>query len=141
MVNPFLTCTENLMNISSGVTTKSLELIDAKQKGLDALENAEQKHAKKNNPVRLKRFVEQAKKKPILQQTREPYRKERTVIRELCFAENLESKEKAKVFSHEWTKYPSSLFQPDELHPVKFSMRKGNKSDYGNMIATTMDQD
>lgn len=78
------------------------------------------------------------KKKPVLQQTTELYKEERAVIRDLCFAENLGPKEKADAFSHEWTQYPSSLFLPDPLHPERFAMRKGNKSDYANMIEKKM---
>lgn len=142
MVNPFFSaCGKNLMDISSGETTQSLELIDARKKGMDALAKTEKDNAKKIYPVKLKRFVEKAKKKPVLRQTMELYKEERAVIRELCFAENLGPKEKAEAFSHKWTRYPSSLSQPDQLHPDKVAMRKGNKSDYGNMIATTMDKD
>ncbi|KAG1676661.1 hypothetical protein GQR58_014156 [Nymphon striatum] len=84
---------DNLMNISTGETTQSMELIDARQRGFMHLK-------------RLKKQVGQ--------------------------------KEKINAFSHEWTKYPSSIFIPDVLHPAGFSMRKGNKSDYGTMLKTTM---
>ena len=89
--------------------------------------------------MKVKRFVEKAKKKPVLQQTTELHKEGRAVIRELFFAENLGPNEKA--FSHEWTKYTSSLFLPDLLHPDKFAMRKGNRSDYGNNIVETADKD
>lgn len=141
MVNPFLVSSENLMNISSGETTLHLELIDAKKKGVAALVKTEQANAKKVDPVKLKTFVEYTKKKPVVQQTMELYKEERAVIRDLCFVENLGPQEKAEAFSYEWTKFPSSLFQPDSLHPDKFAMRKGNKSDYANMIERTMGKD
>ncbi|KAG1706217.1 hypothetical protein GQR58_003741 [Nymphon striatum] len=63
---------------------------------------------------------------------------ERAVIRDLCFAEQLGQKEKIDAVSHEWIKYLSSIFIPDVLHPAGFAMRKGNKSDYGTMLKTTM---
>ena len=72
------------------------------------------------------------------QLTRELYAEERSVIRDLCFAENLDKKEKTEAFAHERTKYPSSLFIPDALQPNRFAMRKGNKSDYSTMLETTM---
>ncbi|KAG1661370.1 Protein bric-a-brac 2 [Nymphon striatum] len=42
-------------------TTQSMELIDARQKGLDALEKTEKSKAKKVDPVKLKTFVEKKK--------------------------------------------------------------------------------
>jgi len=138
MINPFLVSCENLMNISSGETTQAVELIEARQKGMDALEKTEQSNAQKVDPVKLKTFVEKAKNKSSLKQAKERHAEERSVIRYLCFAENLGQKEKAEAFAHEWTKYPSSIFEPDALHPNGFAMRKGNKSDYGTMLKTTM---
>ena len=67
----------------------------------------------------LKRFIEKTKKKPVIQQTVELCKDERNVIRELCSVENLRAKEKPEVFSHEWTKYPSSLFRLDPFHSKK----------------------
>ena len=139
MINPFLKITsDSLMNISSGETTESTELVEARQKGLDALEKAEKSNAEKVDAVKLKTFVEKVKKQPAHRQTRELYAEERSVTRELCFAENLDKKEKADAFAHEWTKYPSSIFTPDALHPDNFAMRKGNKADYGIMLKATL---
>ncbi|KAG1661371.1 Protein bric-a-brac 2 [Nymphon striatum] len=56
-----LSSRDNLMNISTGETTQSMELIDARQKGLDALEKTEKSKAKKVDPVKLKTFVEKKK--------------------------------------------------------------------------------
>ncbi|KAG1664089.1 hypothetical protein GQR58_019989 [Nymphon striatum] len=123
------------MNISTGETTQSMELIDARQRGLDALEKTEESKAKKVDPVKLKTFVEKTKKQPAQQQTKELYMEERAVICDLCFSEQVGQKEKINAFSHEWTKYPSSIFIPD---PAGFAMPKGNKSDYGTMLKTTM---
>lgn len=138
ITNPFILSGNLLMNISTGQTTQSLELVDAKKKGLDALERAEQANADKVTPVKLKTFVEKTKKKPTLDQTKELYKEERSVVRSLCFAENLSEEEKIDQFSHEWTQYPSSIFKPDALHPNGFSMRKGNKCDYLAMLKTEM---
>ena len=46
--------------------------------------------------------------------------------------------EKIKVFSHEWTNYPSSLFEPDHNLDQRFSMRKGNKADYLTAIRASV---
>ncbi|KAG1664752.1 hypothetical protein GQR58_019681 [Nymphon striatum] len=138
MINSFFLSSDNFMNISTGETTQSVELIDARQRGLDALEKTEESKAKKVDPVKLKTFVEKTKKQPAQQQTKELYMEERAVIRDLCFAEQLGQKEKIDAVSHEWNKYLSSIFIPDVLHPAGFAMRKGNKSDYGTMLKTTM---
>ena len=55
---------------------------------------------------------------------------ESQVLRSLYFARNMTDAEKIEVFSHEWTNYPSSLFEPDHSLDQGFSMRKGNKADY-----------
>jgi len=56
------------------------------------------------------------------------YEAESQVLRSLYFAQNMIDAEKIKVFSHEWTNYPSSLFEPDHSLDQGFSMRKGNKA-------------
>ncbi|KAG1681824.1 hypothetical protein GQR58_011574 [Nymphon striatum] len=77
MINPFFLSSDNLMNISTGETTQSVELIDARQRGLDALEKTEESKTKKVDPVKLKTFVEKTKKQPAQQQTKELYMEER----------------------------------------------------------------
>ena len=139
MMNPFQQSNDaELVNISTGQVAQSLELIEAKEKGLKALAKAETEDSVKVEPVRLKTFVEKVKKKSTLQQTKQLYIEESSVVRNLCFAESLGHKEKVDAFSHEWAEYPSSLFTPDELHPSGFSMRKGNKSDYATMLKATI---
>ena len=39
MVNPFLICSESLMNISSAETPQNVELIDTREKSIDAQKN------------------------------------------------------------------------------------------------------
>ena len=109
ITNPFTIMGDALMNISTGQTTQSLELVNAKEKGLDALERAEQANAENVAPVKLKTFVEKPRKKTTPDQTKEVYKEERSVVRSLCFAENLGEKEKIDQFAHEWTNYPSSF--------------------------------
>ena len=58
------------------------------------------------------------------------YEAESQVLRSLYFAQSMTDAEKIEVFSHEWTNYPSSLFEPDHSLDQGFSMRKGNKADY-----------
>ena len=55
---------------------------------------------------------------------------ESSVSQSLCFAVSLSNKDRVDTFSHEWAKYPSSLFQLDNSHPTGYNMRKGNKPDY-----------
>ena len=42
------------MNFSTGQTTHSLELVEAKEKGLNALERAEQTNAEKSGHCKIK---------------------------------------------------------------------------------------
>ena len=66
MINPFLKITrDSLMNISPEETSESTELVEARQKGLDALEKAEKSNAEKVDAVKLKTFVEKVKNQPV----------------------------------------------------------------------------
>ena len=48
----------------------------------------------------------------------------------LCFLSESSKNEKRDAFSHEWTEYPSSLFDVIAKCEEKYVMRKGNKSDF-----------
>ena len=76
MTNPFKISGNALMNISTRQTTHSLELVQAKEKGLDALERTEKTNAKKVVPVKLKTFVENTSKKTAIDQTKELFKEE-----------------------------------------------------------------
>ena len=43
--------------------------------------------------------------------------------------QNLDNREKVETFSHEWTSYPSSIFEPDAYLSNGFAMRGGNKKE------------
>jgi len=131
MINPFSYSGEDLVNISTGQLASTHELIQAKERGLAALADAEKSNSEKVQPVHLKTFIEKVKKtaSPALK-SKKLYIEESAVIRSLCFAQNLSKKEKLDAFSHEWAEYPSSLFDPDDDHPSGYAMRKGNKADY-----------
>ncbi|KAG1695578.1 hypothetical protein GQR58_006595 [Nymphon striatum] len=111
---------------------------DARQRGLDALEKTEESKAKKVDPVKLKTFVEKTRSNQHNSRPKNLYMEERAVIRDLCFAEQLGQKEKIDAVSHEWTKYLSSIFIPECAPSSRFCNAKGNKSDYGTMLKTTM---
>ena len=137
MTNPFTISGDILMNISTGQITRSLELVEAKEKGLNALERAEQSNVEKVAPVRLKTFVDKVTKKRAIDQIRDLFKEERSVARSMCFAGKLTEKEKIDQF-YEWTRYPSSIFTSNALHPSGFLMRKGNRCDYIAMLRTVM---
>ena len=138
VTNPFTISGGKLMNISTGQTTHSLELVEAKEKGLNALERAEQTNVEKVAPVRLETFVDKVIKKRAIDQTRDLFKEERPIAHSMCFAGKLTEKEKIDNFSYEWTRYPSPIFTPNALHPSGFSMRKGNKCGYIAMLRTVM---
>lgn len=54
----------------------------------------------------------------------ELYESEAKILRHLHFSRELDEEAKIKVFSHEWTSYPSSLFEVDSENNI--IMRKGN---------------
>ena len=64
---------------------------------------------------------------------------ESSVSQSLCFAVSLSNKDRVAAFSHEWAEYPSSLFQPDNSHPTRYIMRKGNKPDYLTSLQNATD--
>ena len=52
------------------------------------------------------------------------------MIRVLCFLNESNQEEKHAAFSHEWTEYPSSLFDVIAKSDGKYVMRKENKLDF-----------
>ena len=44
--------------------------------------------------------------------------------------QDLDEKKKVEVFSHQWTSWPASLFEPDPNFDQCCAMQKGNKSDF-----------
>ena len=58
------------------------------------------------------------------------YQNESSVSRALCFFQFNEEHTREAAFSHEWTAYPSSLFEVDPRVEQGYAMRKGANSDY-----------
>jgi len=78
------------------------------------------------------------KKAALAAKAKKVYETKSQVLRSLYFAQNMTDAEKIEVFSHEWTNYPSSLFEPDHSLDQGFSMRKGNKADYLTAIRASV---
>ncbi|CAG9771492.1 unnamed protein product [Ceutorhynchus assimilis] len=76
----------------------------------------------------LELFNEKEKAKTKKTVVSELYESEAKMLRHLHFTRELDEEAKIKVFSHEWTPYPSSLFEIDWESNI--IMRKGNKSEF-----------
>jgi len=63
MINPFSCSSSDLLNIATGETCQSLDLLDAKSKGLAALSRAEKNQSSQGEPVRLRTFDQKGRKK------------------------------------------------------------------------------
>ena len=59
-------------------------------------------------------------------------------MRNLYFVQDLDEDKKIEVFSHEWTSFPASLFEPDPSLDQEYGMRKGNKADYLAAMKTSL---
>jgi hypothetical protein len=130
MINPFISSnTEDLINIATGQKAPATDLVDARSKDLQAIEQAQDEDLSKIEIPKFETFASgqtgKAKAKaPLLQ----IYQDEGVVTRALCFLQDSEFRHEA--FSHEWTVYPPSLFEPNDNVEQGFKMRKGNKSDF-----------
>ena len=58
------------------------------------------------------------------------YQGESSVSRALCFFQSSEEHTREAAFSHEWTAYPSLLFEDDPSVEQGYAMRKEAKSEY-----------
>ena len=76
----------------------------AEENGGDAIESPE-----------LVTLVQKAKKPAKSQTFIKIYQDETTVARTLRFFHGTGEETRCKVFSHEWTDYPSSLFETDPI--------------------------
>jgi hypothetical protein len=131
MVNPFVCESQDLLNISTGEKAQTTQLIEARELGCAALESAKERGSEKVSAVKLTTFATTMTKKVApAAKANKVYETESQVLRSLYFVQNMTDAEKIEVFSHEWTNYPSSLFEPDHNLDQGFSMRKGNKADY-----------
>ncbi|MGH0136787.1 UNVERIFIED_CONTAM: hypothetical protein FKN15_062075 [Acipenser sinensis] len=114
MINPFSCGVMELLNISTGQKCESDDLVRAKDKGFPTLVSAQKKVSGKVEAVKLQTFATSAQKPcSAAQKVKSIYSEVCTVVRNLYFAQDLNEEKKLSVFSHEWTNYPPSLFEPD----------------------------
>ena len=131
MINPFREPKDDLINISNGKKCASTDIANAKQIGQEALSEAQEMGSSSVKAVKLQTFVDKMKQhQSLVQKSKKVYEEESNVIRNLHFLQNLSNKEKVETFSHEWTSYPSSLFEPDTNMANGFAMQGGNKAEY-----------
>ena len=131
MINPFKEAKYDLINISNGKRCASIDIANSKQIGQEALSAAQEMGSRSVKLVKLQTFVDKVKKpQSLVQKSKKVYEEESNVIRNLYFLQNLSNKEKVETFSHEWTSYPSSLFEPNTQMANGFAMRGGNKAEY-----------
>ena len=132
MINPFIsTNLDDLINISTGQKAQSTEVINARQLGIEAMEKAEKEGSSKIIPPSVTTFSIKTKPVPSKEKSLvRIYQEESCVTRTLCFLQSCDEQTRKKAFSHEWTNYPSSLFEVDPRVPQGYCMRKGSKSDF-----------
>lgn len=90
-------------------------------------------------PPELVTFVQKVKNNKKTQTLIKIYKDETTITRTLCFFHDADKKTRHKVFSHEWTDYPSSLFEVDPTLDQGYVMRKGCKSDFLKAVTLHVD--
>ena len=113
-VNPFISTNKtDLLNIVTGEKAISTDLVNAKSEGIQAMKKAEENGGDVIESPELVTLVQKVKKPAESQTFIKIYRDETTVIRTLCFFHGAGEETRCKVFSHEWTGYPSSLFETD----------------------------
>ena len=129
MVNPF-SCSNkiDLINIATGHKASTTGIIKARQRGEDALRQSELEHSKKIVVPRLTTFASKTHKSKS--SVVKIYQEESAVTRALFFCQSADDETRKKAFSHEWTDYPSSLFNLGCRLEDKYTMRKACKSDF-----------
>ncbi|KAJ8418676.1 hypothetical protein AAFF_G00001750 [Aldrovandia affinis] len=139
MINPFTCEEQELMNISTGHKSASADLVNAREKGLEALAAARKTDSEKIAPIKLATFAAKPKKSlSMALKAKNVYEEESAVVRNLYFVQDLDEDKKVEVFSHEWTSCPASLFEPDPSLDQGYAMHKGNKADYLAAIKTSL---
>ena len=143
MINPFQCNNQvDLLNIATGEKAASKDLVHAQAKGMEAIMKAEQVGSSKIEPLKLVTFSSQKKTKPSRKQSLiRIYQDETAGTRVLCFYRDADPVTRQIAFSHEWTDYPSSLFEVDPRLAQGFVMRKGNKSDFLAVLIAEAEQD
>ena len=130
MINPFVHQSNELVNVSSGEVAPSKDIIRTKEIGIAAIEEAKQ--GGKLKLPKLATFATQKlkKKQSKSHDLAKVYRHESMVTRGLYFVQGVSDNIRLQAFSHEWTNYPASLFDPDYRSLQGFSMRKGTKAEF-----------
>ena len=114
----------DLLNIVTGEKALSTDLVNAKSKGLEAIQIAKNNNSDTIQPPELITFVQKIKKSSKTQTLIKIYQDETTITRTLCFFHDGDNETRRKVFSHEWTPYPASLFEADPTLDHRHIMRK-----------------
>ncbi|KAJ8321079.1 hypothetical protein KUTeg_002666 [Tegillarca granosa] len=140
MINPF-TCPnlEDLICISSGEKAENIDLISARSKGLEVMKLME-KGQSNVKPPKLTTFASKKKIKNAAESLVKIYQDESIVMRALGFFQGKDDNTREIAFSHEWTNYPTSLFDTDQRSESGFMMRKGTKSDFLAYLIKEVDQ-
>ena len=108
-----------------------MELIHAKEKGIELLREAEENRSDKVKNYKIKTFAsKQTKNQPKAKQIKRLYKDETAVTRSLYFVHNLDDEAKVETLSHEWTQYPPALFEPNDDIEQGYQMRSGNKAEF-----------
>ena len=121
----------------TGEKAKSGDLIYAKTIGIKAIEYAAMQKSTKIEAPSILTFsgktFKMTKNKSLIQ----IYQDESVVTRALCFMQQVDDNTRHVAFSHEWSEYPSSLFEVDHRFEIGHGMCKGNKADY--LLYLTLD--
>jgi len=103
-----------LMNISTGHKAATEDLVRACEIGLEALWVTRDMDSEKVAPVKLATFAAKTcKKLSVAEKAKKIYEEDSMVVCNLYFIQDLTEDKKVDVFSHEWTNYLPSLFEPD----------------------------
>lgn len=109
-VNPFQQDITELVNIFSGYTSESNNAYKAEEIAMAALLEAHEKKYEKVGAVNFQFFTDKEKVKSR-KLVNELYESEAKMLRNLHFTRELDEEAKIRVFFHEWTEYPPSLFE------------------------------
>ena len=129
--NPFRSTNKtDLLNIVTGEKAISTDLVNAKSKGIQAMNKAKENGSDAIESPELVTFVQKVKKPPKSQTLIKIYQDKNATTRTLRFFHGAGEETRCKVFSHEWSDYPSSLFETDPRLTQGYTMPKGCKSDF-----------
>ena len=114
LVNPFRSTNKtNLLNIVTGEKAISTDLVNAKSKVIQAMEKAKENGGDAIESPELVTLVQKVTKPAKSQTLIKIYQDETIVTRTLRLFHGAGEETRYEVLSHEWTDYPSSLFETD----------------------------